>query len=59
MADNTNTKGPEDRSKINLSQEHEVRYWAKELNVSEDQLRAIVKQVGNSVSAVRGELPSA
>jgi hypothetical protein len=29
MADNLEDRGPQDRSRINLEQEHEVHYWTK------------------------------
>lgn len=53
MADDPNKRGPQDRGRINLSERHEVRYWTKELGVSEDMLRETVGQFGNRVGAVR------
>jgi stage III sporulation protein SpoIIIAA len=35
---------------------NELRYWSKKLGVTQDQLKAAVKKVGNSVSAVEKEL---
>lgn len=35
---------------------HEVRYWTKELGVTEAQLRAAVREVGTSVAKVRAYL---
>lgn len=40
-------------SKIDLTNEHELRWWAKELETSEDHVRGAVSQVGNSPEAVR------
>jgi len=45
-----------DRSKINLREPREARYWARELGISKEQLRKLVEKVGNSATAVRKEL---
>ncbi len=34
MADNKTKRGQPDRSKINMSEDYEVKYWAKELGVT-------------------------
>ena len=49
-------KGQPDRSKINMQEHYEVKYWAKELGVSREQLRSAVDKVGNAAAAVRKEL---
>jgi len=56
MSDDRTKKGPEDASRINLSEEYEVRYWTEELGVSEDRLRQLVKDHGASVEAVMSAL---
>ena len=56
MADDTNIRGPRDRSRINTDQEHEVRCWKKKLGVSEEQLRQAVQRVGSSAPKVREHL---
>lgn len=53
MPDDLKNRGPQDRSRINVNEDHEVRYWSKELGISEDQLRESVKAAGVSVEAVR------
>jgi hypothetical protein len=53
MPDDLSNRGPQDRSRINVSETHELRYWTKELGVSEAQLRAAVAAAGTSVKAVR------
>jgi uncharacterized protein DUF3606 len=53
MADDTSVRSGTDRNKINTSQDHEVRYWAKELGISQEELRAAVQAVGSSVAKVR------
>ncbi|WP_425989893.1 DUF3606 domain-containing protein [Afipia sp. DC4300-2b1] len=54
--DNLAIRGQQDRSKINLSEDHEVRHWTKHLGVSREQLEKAVEKVGNSAAAVRKEL---
>ncbi|WP_313065152.1 DUF3606 domain-containing protein [Achromobacter animicus] len=56
MSDDLNQRGAQDRSRINVNESHELRYWTKELGVTEEQLRAAVKAVGVSASAVRDHL---
>lgn len=53
--DNLTKKGAPDRSKINMHEVYEVKYW-KELGVSKEELQKAVDKVGNSASAVRKEL---
>ncbi|WP_076998489.1 DUF3606 domain-containing protein [Variovorax sp. KK3] len=53
MADDLSNRGPQDRSRINVSEVHELRYWTQTLGVSESQLRAAVAAAGTSVQAVR------
>jgi hypothetical protein len=54
--DNLVKKRQPDRSRINLSENYEVRYWTKHLGVSREDLVKAVEKVGNSASAVRKEL---
>ena len=56
MPDNLNERGPQDRTRININEDWEVRYWTKELGASEDRLRELVKQHGVSAEAVRRAL---
>jgi hypothetical protein len=56
MADDLKNRGSQDRSRIAMHEEHEVRYWTKALGVSKDELAAAVAKVGNSADAVRREL---
>ena len=37
-------------------EEHEVRYWAKHLNVTKEELQRAVDKVGSSAAAVRKQL---
>ena len=52
MADNPGIRGQQDRSRINLSQEHEVRYWSEKLGITPDELKKAVEQVGPMADAV-------
>ncbi|WP_398467024.1 DUF3606 domain-containing protein [Tardiphaga sp.] len=54
--DDLSKKGQQDRSKINMHEEHEVRYWTKHLNVTKEELQYAVNKVGNSAAAVRKQL---
>jgi hypothetical protein len=45
-----------DRSKINMHQALEVKYWSHALGVSREELQQAVDKVGNSAAAVRKEL---
>lgn len=53
MSDDLNQRGPQDRSRINVNEPHELRYWTKELGVTEEQLRAAVQAVGVSATSIR------
>ena len=54
--DDLKKKGSQDRSKINMHEDYEVKYWTKELGVDKEQLQKLVDKVGNSAAAVRKEL---
>ncbi|MDR6828971.1 hypothetical protein J2X48_002887 [Bosea sp. BE271] len=56
MADDKTNRGPQDRSRINLSEDYEVRYWTDRFGVSKAQLEAAVREVGASSDAVETEL---
>lgn len=56
MADNTEKRGSPDSRRINVNQEHEVRYWSKEFGVTPEKLREAVKAAGTSVEEVRKHL---
>lgn len=59
MADNLKNRGQPDRSKINMHEEHEVKYWTRHLGVSRERLQQAVAKVGDSAAAVRKQLASA
>jgi hypothetical protein len=45
-----------DRSKIAISDDQEVKYWTRHLEVSREELQRAVDKVGNSAAAIRKEL---
>lgn len=52
MADNLNERGPQDRSRVNVNEPWELRYWSRKFGVSEEQLKEAVKAAGPSADAV-------
>jgi hypothetical protein len=54
--DDLKKKGPQDRSKINMHEDYEVKYWCKHLGVSPSELQKVVEKVGNAAKAVEKEL---
>ena len=54
--DNLTKKDQRDRSKINMHEDYEVKYWTHALGVSREKLQQVVEKVGNSAAAVRKEL---
>jgi hypothetical protein len=53
MADDLKNRGAQDRSRISLSEDHEVRYWTEHLNCTRQQLEGAIAAVGNSADKVR------
>ena len=58
MTDDTNNRGPQDRSRIAMSEDYEVEYWTGKFGVSRDRLQRAVDAVGNSADAVERHLKS-
>lgn len=56
MADNLQKAGPQDRSRINVNEEWEVRHWTEALGVTREELEKAVSEVGVMASAVREHL---
>jgi hypothetical protein len=56
MSDDLTNKGPKDRTRVNTSEDWEVKYWTKEFGVTEAELKAAVKAVGPMVVDVRKKL---
>jgi len=58
MPDDRNSSGGQDRQRISLSEDYEVRDWAEKFGVTPGQLRAAVKEVGDRADAVEAYLRS-
>lgn len=56
MADDRSKTGGQDRRRINVHQDYEVRDWSRKFGVTAEQLKAAVKAVGNDASAVEMHL---
>jgi len=56
MADDKTKVGGQDRKRINLSEDYEVRDWCQLLGINEEQLRMAVAAVGDDADAVREHL---
>ena len=56
MPDDTENRGPADRSRINTSEDYEVRYWTEKFNVSRRELEKAVEKVGPMAEDVQREL---
>ena len=48
---------PTDMEHVIISEEWELQYWARELGMSEDDLRAAVEEVGNVTTKLRDYRP--
>jgi hypothetical protein len=55
MADDFSKKGPQDRSRISITDPHEVQYWADKFGVNE-RLSEAVRKMGHSADIVAKEL---
>ena len=53
MWDDKTDRAPRDRSRINVEEDYEVRYWAELFGVAYQQLRGAVQTVGVSADKVR------
>ena len=58
MPDDKTQRGGQDRELVSLSDDHELRDWAKKFGVSVDVLKAAVQAVGNRASDVEAHLQS-
>lgn len=53
MADDLSNRGPQDAARINVNEQHELRYWTRTFGVTEARLRSAVAAAGTSADAVR------
>ncbi len=59
MPDSVLNPGPADRTRVNVNQPHEVRYWCGVFACNERELREAVKAVGPIAKDVRAALHAA
>ena len=58
MSDDVRKRGPEDRSRINVNEPWELKYWSKTLGITPDRLKEVVQQVGTRTEDVEQYLSS-
>jgi hypothetical protein len=58
MSDDLGKRGPEDRSRINLNEPWELKYWSKTLGVTPERLKEVIRQVGARTADVERYLSS-
>jgi hypothetical protein len=56
MADDLKNRGAQDRSRVNVHEAHEVRYWTGKWGITKEQLVKAVQRAGVSAQAVAREL---
>lgn len=56
MTDSTSHRGGQDRERINVHQDHELRHWAKRLDATPEQIKEAVQAVGDRADAVEMHL---
>ena len=58
MSDSKQHSGGQDRTRIDVNQDYELRDWSKKFGVTPEQLRAAVKAVGSQAAQVQQYLQS-
>ncbi len=56
MADDKTKTGGQDRNRINVNEDYELRDWSQKFSVTPEQLKDAVKAVGTSATAVEEHL---
>lgn len=56
MADDKALRSPQDRSRVAMGEDYEVRYWTEKFGVSRERLQQAVDAVGNGAEAVERHL---
>jgi hypothetical protein len=56
MSDDLKDRGVRDRDRVNVNEEHEVRYWGAKFGVSAQRLKEAVAKVGPMAADVEREL---
>jgi len=58
MPDDPTKRGAQDRKRINVNQDHELRNWAHKFRVSPEEVKKAVQAAGDSADAVEKHLMS-
>ena len=58
MADDKSNSGGQDRTRINVNQDYELRDWARSLNTTPERIKEAVQAVGDRAEKVREYLES-
>ena len=56
MSDDKTKVGGQDRTRINMNEDYEVRDWSRKFSVTPDELKAAVKAVGSGAKEVEEHL---
>ena len=56
MPDDKKKPGGQDRTRINVNEDYELRDWSKKFGVTKDELKKAVAKVGTSAEAVKNHL---
>ena len=56
MPDDKRKPGGQDRKRINVNEDYELRDWSKKFGVSPEQLKKAVSAVGNNADNVKKHL---
>ena len=59
MADDLKQRGGQDRKRIDVGQEHELRHWSEKFGVSKERLKEAVEAVGTQADTVQEHLRGA
>ncbi len=54
--DDKTKRGGQDRTRINVNQDYELRDWSDKFGVTKEELKAAVEAVGDQASAVESHL---
>lgn len=57
MTTEQDDRRPKDMANVNINEEWELRWWARELSLSQDQLRQAVREVGTATTKLREYKP--
>jgi len=56
MPDDKSNRGGQDRARIDVNEDYELRDWSKKFGVTQEELKAAVQSVGDQASAVEKHL---